>query len=334
MARTKQTARSSNRHGGNDDDAIILTGQRNLADGELASTLENDEIESKGTICDKIDLYQKKDEEGNWIWTDEYPQNLSDPVENSETAKYALLVRNIKCLDGKKKLQIQSIQVQSPLLRKALGMILVDYPGVTTSLEKLTFTPPFAPFVHRWLKLVEILDSMEEGEMKDHLTLLYEMLKEELKETISAKLDLVANGVIDFGYMWTIFEPGSLVYGTSNGYERIYQLNSYQQGCDNGVPYLQLRCWCVDWDGDKFGSRNEYLINYSFPGTTKITRLPYYPVNFHPDKAKLETRLLQRGRIFESFKGFHYMAYKGIALGYGRCGMVSQNLVLFLVNAF
>lgn len=321
MVRIKQTARGGK---GPADDNIVLTGQKSSS-AQMNGT-QDSASEPKGMICDTINLYQKKDDDGNWIWTDEYPSDLHDPVENSETAKYALLIRNTKCLDGKKKLQISSIQIQSPLLRKALGIILKDYPGVTTTLDKLTFTPPFAPFVHRWLKFVEVLQNMEEGEMKEHFTLLYDILNEELKETVAAKVDFVANGVIDFAHMWTIFEPGCLVYGTSQGYDRMYELNDAQEGCHQGVPYLQLRCWCVDWDGDKFDSKDEYLMNYGFPGTTKITRLPYFPLVFHPNRDKLEERLLQRGRAFESFKGYHYMAYKGVALGYGNRGMIKHSV--------
>ncbi|KAL9106860.1 MAG: hypothetical protein Q9227_008193 [Pyrenula ochraceoflavens] len=324
MARTNRITRRSTNPG---DEAIVLTGQAKPAKSELNAIEQNNETEVKGMICEPINLYQKRDEDGNLIWTDEYPKNLHDPVENSETAKYALLVRNTKCLDGKKKLQIQSIQIQSPLLREALGMILDGYPGVTTTLEKLTFSVPFAPFVHRWLKFVDVLDSMEDGEMKDHLNLLHDILSEELKETIAAKVDLVANGVIDFVHMWTIFEPGCLIYGAAQGYDRVYELRNSQQGClGDGTPYINLRCWSVDWDGDKFGSKEESLYNYGYEGTVKITQLPYYPLTFHPDRNGLEGRLLSRGRTFESLKGYHYMAYKGVALGYGRCGMIKHSV--------
>jgi len=37
-------------------------------------------------------------------------------------------------------------------------------------------------------------------------------------------------------------------------------------------------------------------------------------------------RLVARGKLFERFAGYHYKAYRGVALGYGRCGMIKHNL--------
>ena len=59
-----------------------------------------------------------------------YPDDLDAPAENERTGRFALLIRNIKCYDGRKKLSIESIIVQSPLLKESLAPVLEDYPGV------------------------------------------------------------------------------------------------------------------------------------------------------------------------------------------------------------
>ena len=81
------------------------------------------------------------------------------------------------CTLGRKKLQIDSIVIQSPLLKTALGDVMKDYPGVTTSLDRLTFKAPFKPFVHRWSKLIEALESEQHEETKAHLELLFRTME-------------------------------------------------------------------------------------------------------------------------------------------------------------
>lgn len=257
----------------------------------------------------------------------EYPDDAVAAAENAETARFAFLVRNKISYDSRKTLEIDSIIVQSPLLKEALGVVLEDYPGITTNLQRLVFRAPFQPFVHRWTKLVDVLETTTDETMRAHLKLFHKVLYEELKDAIAAKNDLVANGVITFEHLWTIFEPGVLVYGIDEGKERVFELQSasYQED-RSGVPYLQLYCRGIDWDGDKFGSSSLYLSNFEFEGTKPITRLAYFPLGFHPHEQDLISRLTIRGKVFQKFAGYHFMAYRGPALTYGRCGLVKQTV--------
>lgn len=279
-----------------------------------------------GMLADIKNLYQKQDKEGQMQWVTEYPDDVIVAAENTETARFAFLVRNKISSDSRKTLEIDSVIIQSPLLKEALGEILKDYPGITTSLKRLVFKSPFQPFVHRWGKLVQKLDSMEDSIAKLHLKLFHGVLHEELKDAIAAKNDLVANGVITFDHLWTIFEPGVLIYGTEEGKERVYGLNSsnYATDSDTGLPCFRMLGWYVDFDGEKFGSSQTWLSTGTFEGTKSITRLPYLPLDFHPQKKDLVDRLIARGKIFENFAGYHFMAYRGVGLTYGRCGLVKQ----------
>jgi hypothetical protein len=83
-----------------------------------------------GMECDLKHLYQKEDDKGRTSWTDKYPEELEEAAENEKTAKFAILVRNKKSFeDSRKKLEIDSIVVQSPLLKIVLAKVLKDYPG-------------------------------------------------------------------------------------------------------------------------------------------------------------------------------------------------------------
>jgi hypothetical protein len=88
-----------------------------------------------GMLAESKSLYQKRNKDGKYQWVTEYPDDLITAAENSETAKYAFLVRNNISYDSRKTLEIDSLVIQSPLLKKALGIVLKDYPGVTTNLQ-------------------------------------------------------------------------------------------------------------------------------------------------------------------------------------------------------
>lgn len=280
-----------------------------------------------GMTCELINLYQKIDKDGNWSWSKDVP-NITAAAEDEETAKFALLVRNKKSNDSRKSLELDSIIVQSPLVKEALATVLKDYPGITTNLKRLEFSSPFRPFVHRWERLVEVLSELQDETAKSHFQILHDVLYGELKDAIAVRNDLVANKVITFEHLWTIFEPASLVYSMDDGQERLYELSSSSQSYDSfrGLAYLRLSCVSVDWDGEKFGRRDESLLIYEFDGTEKIAKLSAYPLIFHQDPLKLSDRLVLRGKQFELFAGYHYMAYKGIALSSGPCGPVKHSV--------
>ena len=78
-------------------------------------------------------LYQgPEDNHGRYTWTDKYPEDLEKAAEDEVTARYAILVRHKKCYDDSRKtLEIHSIVVQSLLIKKVLGIVLADYPGMS-----------------------------------------------------------------------------------------------------------------------------------------------------------------------------------------------------------
>lgn len=243
-----------------------------------------------GMITDVKNLYQSKpDNRGKTTWVDKYPNDLEEAAENAETARYALLVRNVKCYDGRKKLQIDSVIVQSPLLKTVLGTVLKDYPGITTTLDRLTFKAPFQPFVHRWSKLVEALEAESDLETKTHLELFHRVLEAELRDDLKARDDFILNGVITYHTIWMIFEPGTVVFSVKDGQPCTVKFNNgnYQQTrCGNCYA---LGCQMVDWDGENFGLGNEQFSVWEFEGTMKITKLSAYPLEYHPNLNKSRT---------------------------------------------
>ena len=223
-------------------------------------------------------------------------------------------------------MQIDSIVVQSPLLKKSLGRVLENYPGITTSLDRLTFAAPFQPFVHRWSRLVKELESEDDQESRSHLALFHRILAAELKDNLKARDDFILNGVITYNTCWMIFEPGTTVFTIQDGQKCAAQFNSgryVESRC--GMAY-QLNCQIVDWDGENFGLGNVAYNVWEFEGTAKITKLSAFPLEYHPSLEKTKVELIERGKAFEALSGYHYKLYQGIAIGQGPWGPVKYNV--------
>ena len=280
-----------------------------------------------GMITDVKNLYQSKpDNRGKTTWVDTYPDDLQEAAENAESARYALLIRNNKCYDGRKKLEIDSIVVQSPLLKRALGSVLKDYPGITTALDRLTFKAPFQPFIHRWKNLLEAIESEQDLETRAHLELFHRVLEAELRDDLKARDDFIFNGVITYSTIWMIFEPGTTVFAVKDGQYCAARFDTgHYQETRCGKRYA-LACQIVDWDGEAFGLGGTQFHVWEFEGTTKITNLSAYPLEYHPNLIKVKETLIQRGKTFEELSGYHYKNYQGIAIGEGPWGPVKYNV--------
>ncbi|ORY71659.1 P-loop containing nucleoside triphosphate hydrolase protein [Pseudomassariella vexata] len=268
-----------------------------------------------GMVADRKDLYQVIDKYNQPKWTERCPEDLEEAAENEETLKYAVLVRNKRSCDSRKKLEIDSVVIQSPLLKEVLRDVLKDYPGVTTTLARLTFVAPFKPFVHRWEELTAALDGDYDETTKSHLKLLHTVLFEELKDIISATKDYIKNKVITYEHVWTIFQPGTIIFASRYGRPVTVRLHEGQftNHCKYGPCYL-LKCDRLDWDGSKFGYDLSQHIILPFAGTLSITDLDCFPLAYHSDQETVTATLIARGALFERLAGYHYKAYRGNAI--------------------
>jgi hypothetical protein len=105
----------------------------------------------------------KEDKKGRFQWQNTIPKDIGEAAENDKTAKWALLVRNVKVYnDPRRVLSIHSIVVQSPLLKKLLMSVLKGYPGVTVGLNRLEFEGKFEPLIHRWAELQEAISKLSD----------------------------------------------------------------------------------------------------------------------------------------------------------------------------
>ncbi|CAN9092265.1 unnamed protein product [Alternaria sp. RS040] len=277
----------------------------------------------EGSLTSFKNLYQgPPDKNRKWSWTEKEPEDVADPAENEETAQHALITRLQKATDSRKKYDMHSIIIQSPWLKDALAEILKDYPGIHCGLKRLEFAAPFTPFVHRWSQLLEYRSRKHlDATTAKHVELLYGVLCAELKDVIKTLEDYVSHGIITFDHIWTMYQPGALIYSNSHkGAYGVYTLKSGSYGNTPCGRIYQLNVEAIDWNGTSFGRSSQTIRLGEFHGTARILGLSAFPLSFHPYEAKVKEALVSRGKKFEALAGSHYMAYEGFAVTSDRDG--------------
>ncbi|CEI69444.1 hypothetical protein FVEN_g6967 [Fusarium venenatum] len=287
---------------------------------EESKSEEEEEKKEKiivGLLTESKDLYAKFDKNGSRSWTDKYPDDLEEAAENEETQKYAVIIRKVKPkeADSNKPLDIDSIVVQSPYLKRVLGKVFDDYPGIITDVTRLKFSAPFHCFVHRWERFTEAKDDASwDDTTREHVTLLHKILEEELGEIIQLRKDYFKNRAVAFEHVWALFAPGCTVWGSVRGKPvaaRFDSGNYVKTQC--GLVY-SMNCKGIDWDGRGMGWTDVSMQIRDFTGTVPFANLSCYPLEFHSKPEAARELLLQRGRKFESLAGYHYKAYSGTAI--------------------
>ncbi|KAL3489491.1 P-loop containing nucleoside triphosphate hydrolase protein [Aspergillus germanicus] len=234
-----------------------------------------------GSICKAHNIYQTNpDAVGLMSWTKQMPDYAEDPAEDPESRQYALVVRNTKCYNGTKSLELHSIVVQSEPLKKFLADVFKGYPGLTLALTRVEFHANFKPFIHRWRQFTDAKDADGLDETtKAHVDLLYTVLEEELRDVISQKTDLIANGPI---------------YSVIGGRQRAFV---FQKGShDPRSRSFAITGKYIDYDGKAFGFTDKGFSIPAFEGTTPITSLSVFPGanGYYYEK---ETKFNVKGRI-------------------------------------
>ncbi|XWW97916.1 hypothetical protein V2A60_005912 [Cordyceps javanica] len=301
------------------DAAFNAGADATLSDGSQKSEIESQKTEKimVGMVADTKDLFAKFDADGNRSWSDKPPTDLEEAAENETTQKYAIIVRKKKPkrASSSKPLVIDSLIIQSPLLKNALGDILQDYPGITTDVTRLKFFAPFECFVHRWEELEEaVIDEDRDAASREHLRLLHTILSDELGATVQLRKDFLKNKVTDFEHCWLLFTPGCTILTQLHGHTVAARFNSGKYVETNCGPMYSISCSYVDWDGVRVGWAEKTTGISQFLGTKPFSNLSCYPLEHHPNRASIETDLRRRGRRWESLQGFRYKAYKGVAV--------------------
>ncbi|CAI6332877.1 unnamed protein product [Periconia digitata] len=286
----------------------IMTIQRPGESGQ--DTDPGDDIAvARGMKAEQLNLYEGHPKCSCCInWVEEFPDDIQEKIEAAKgTEQFAILLRNRKChkKGATRALELDSILVNSPLIKKILDeKVFRDYRGVTATLEKLEFSSPFAPFLHRWAAFQDAYYQEENEEAKSHLKLLYDAISKDIKDVLDSLKDMLSKDVITYDLLWTIFKPGDIIHVPKH--ESLYLLKSasYGQGSFN----LQLEY--VSWNGESFGYDERTLQIDSMEGTVPIQDLPMFPFQFANDPDSIKTTCKLRGQRFVELRGVHAKVLK------------------------
>ncbi|KAF2210383.1 hypothetical protein CERZMDRAFT_69393 [Cercospora zeae-maydis SCOH1-5] len=265
---------------------------------------------------------KKHTEQGKVFYTETVDEEVPDQV--NWWSKFALcLVRHMS--HDNKYVQKIGLQVNSQHLKDILRETIDSFPGISFHTKDITIDAPYRVLFHYKDELEAAGEKLEDEDAIAHLGLLLDFIHEEFNDTIEESENLREQGLMSYQYLWTIYRPGDLIYGTVLGQPRAFRLISYQYTCGQ-FPSLQLSTEFVDFDGEDFGTRTGAQSVAAFSGAERIDRLEAFPMKFHSALDDIQKLLVARGRRFEELAGMHFKRYASIALEHTPCGLSRYNV--------
>jgi hypothetical protein len=229
------------------------------------------------------------------------------------------------------------IDIENPDLWNLLKNLLRQWPYHTFQGDPITIDSPFEYLVFEWDKLrkaaVESSDNEVENQSRSDLKLLLDTIEsgsgdEKLDKFFKTRQAYKDQRTVTFETLWTIFPPGTVVYGKPfQGEEQIFIVQDIIETWppERGRKKASwiMMAWSYDWTGKVFERIPFELEFEQFDGQKPITSLPYYPFEFHEDCTGVKNRLKERGmqyrKICVAQSGARMFKYLGQAI-YGSKG--------------
>ncbi|KAI1419839.1 hypothetical protein F5Y12DRAFT_775734 [Xylaria sp. FL1777] len=201
----------------------------------------------------------------------------------------------------------KSIQIRDVSMREVLKEILQDYQDIDLDIKDYTFTPPFMPLCHRFENLKDFSQKATEPTLKVAASKLLEFLTPILAALIASMAHTRKTGKIRFSDIWHIFAPNTLVKAKIYGVEGACRVTEYHER----RSYWKLNVKFVDWNGERAGFSSAYADISEYHGYCRVTSLPVFPISFLEDAASFTASMIDRGKVFEQLRGYHFMMASG-----------------------
>jgi hypothetical protein len=246
----------------------------------------------------------------NWVETP--PRGAEkEHVTKAKWGEYAVVVHKT-AHGGDQAWKLHSVVINSRYILDILRKHLAKYPGLAIEVDEVHFSPPFAPLLHFWPEILESANATEDQDTSDHFELFKTVMEPELEEPLKKAQDCSKLGKMEFGYLWTLFKPGSLIYWQQDGQDNIGRLQTTANRVAMGSPYFELKADQVNFDGKQFGYEDAYRTIGYFEGFKSISEFPI-PLDMRSDRDAILKNLVERGKRFENLQGCHFKAYSGKA---------------------
>jgi hypothetical protein len=231
--------------------------------------------------------------------------SFADEEENLNKKTKTVPILHHHIYDNKKWIT-KSFVIQSPIIKGILRKALHNYQDLDMDLENWIFKPPYRALVHRWDELKEIETQLTDPVEKESATNLIQFLTPVLTSSIESLSLTRRTGKVSFDDVWQIFPPGVLALTTFFGVETICRVVKYEHKVVE-TAYWVITIEYVDWNGQSCGYETTTKTIHFFKGFRHVKELPVYALTFDEAPDEKRKQMLKRGRIFETFRGYHYL---------------------------
>jgi hypothetical protein len=199
--------------------------------------------------------------------------------------------------------------VQSPLLRKALEMIIGYYPDnlwTTNPSMAATIFEPYSVLLHNYHAIEEFVSCKSnevsgpeddnsavqidrETSVRDILLLL-DFLKPIYESTVKPAADLLSQDVpmISFDMLWYLFRPGTDIWfqGTTSACMAVVHSIGHERDREplkwnsKESSFLVLNLWCLGTDGNRVARTPMMHVFHRYAGQVEVTSLEVCPTSY------------------------------------------------------
>ncbi|RMZ71996.1 TOB3 (member of AAA-ATPase family) [Pyrenophora seminiperda CCB06] len=203
-----------------------------------------------------------------------------------------------------------SIEIQSERLKALFDKVFVGYPTWYPDAAPYTFFPPFKPLVHRWAAILDAFAEVHKGDdqrLKDDIANLRGVLEPLLLNHLSAMNKARETLVVSFEQLWFFLAPGSIMFSSDQGSACALVLLQvdFTPSRSMSPAFWTLLLGQYDWNGNYCGLRRVEKIISEFKDDTLVTKFDVYPLEYAPDKEKIELELVARGEKWAQLRGMH-----------------------------
>lgn len=284
-----------------------------------------------GTSANVKVFYEGKNSHpGHYNWVETPPKQLNEKIARANN-RVAIKIFKIKdheqpTISGKTPLKIHSIEIQSAMLVAALKDIVKDEGMYLETTEPAKFQEPFKPLFFCYDKIMGLYGKMKSGGvLKQHMTLLVEVMDEMFGSFMTHLKHLNASGLISYKLAWTYFRKDTMLFCPSKDAERIFRVVATSYQCQPS-PHLLINCEEIAFDGETFAWKPTSQQIPMFGGNLPVTELPVYPLSFHEDPEAVKERLTIRAKKALEYQELTYCEYTGVGLLKTQCGFQRHNV--------
>ncbi|RKK87144.1 hypothetical protein BFJ69_g664 [Fusarium oxysporum] len=259
-------------------------------DVEAWNAVEYTQVEKPGLIFEVKDAFAKFDYNGNFVkWLDEMPYGeVQKEIREIKRVrgKYAVVCGRFPTKDST--WEVRTIWINNSALQAVLYDVFRGHPDVSCGGEVLEFKAPFVPLIHRWEQLCKLAGVNAGSEIQKLMELFVDMLKNELRDTLSRVKRIKETGCASWEDLKFVFKPAQLFFRSeapiAAGISRKY-----------GGGHLSVHQ--IAWTGSDYSTVKSTFVVPAFHGTRPLSDLIVRPVWACPenDIKALKAALIRRG---------------------------------------